>query len=314
MANASGIADGETVARLRLLTSDGQALVRELRAGADTSEWAHERPDVRGNIRHRLAPVFDSSAGDASGSFPAHRYHARVPLGARAAVERIEIENVAAGATLTIWKATLFDSETGLSTTLAHAAPRLPDELARDKWRAVYDANDILILRNDRALPRAWLVAEAEAVDGEEALRRIRGESGPEFDPRRTALLEVPPGELPALPGGPIGPNASAHVSYLPNGVAVNTHADTTALLVFSEMNYPGWTATVDGGAQPIFATNFLLRSVPVPPGAHRVEMRYTAPSARAGAMVSLSTLLLLTSLALLGRRPRKAPHPPANS
>jgi hypothetical protein len=311
MANASGIADGETVARLHLLTSDGQTLVRELRAGVDTSEWAHERPDVRGSIRHRLAPVFDSSAGDANGSFFAHRYRARIPLGAHAAVERIEIENVSAGATLTIWKATLFDSETGLSTTLAHGTPRLPDELDRDKWRAVYDADDILILRNERALPRAWLVAEAEAVDGEEALRRIRGESVQEFDPRRTALLEVSPGELPALPGGPVGSNASAHVSYLPNGMAVNTHADTAALLVFSEMNYPGWTATVDGAAQPIFATNFLLRSVSVPPGTHRVEMKYAAPAARAGAMVSLSTLLLLASLALLGRHPRKAPPTP---
>jgi hypothetical protein len=307
LVNASSIDHGETVARLRVRTSDGQTLERELRAGEDTAEWAHEQPGLRGAIFHGLAPVFDSKPGDVVGSFNAHRYRARIPLGQHVAFEQFEIENVTAGASLTLWKATVFDSQSKRSTTLAHAAPRLPGELSPDKWRVAYDANDILILHNERALPRAWLVAEAEAVDGEESLRRIRGESDREFDPRRTALLEVAPGELPALPGGALGSNATTQISYQPNGVTVNTYAETAALLVFSEMNYPGWTATVDGIAQPIFTTDFILRSVPVPPGAHRVEMRYAAPAARAGAWVSLSTLLLLTSLALLGKRSRKA-------
>jgi hypothetical protein len=192
------------------------------------------------------------------------------------------------------------------STMQTHAGVRLPDELSRDKWRVVYNADDILILHNERALPRAWLVAEAEAVDGEEALRRIRGESTREFEPRRTALLEVAPGELPVLPGGQVGSNATARVSYQPNGTVIETYADTAALLVLSEMNYPGWTATIDGNAQPIFTTNFLLRSVAVPPGAHRVEMKYRAPAARTGAWISLSTLLLLTFLASLSRRSAK--------
>jgi hypothetical protein len=193
------------------------------------------------------------------------------------------------------------------STTQDHAEIRLPDELSRDKWRVVYNADDILILHNERALPRAWLVAEAEAVDGEEALRRIRGESTREFDPRRIALLEVVPDELPILPGGQVGANATARVSYQPNGTVIETDADAATLLVLSEMNYPGWTATVDGVAQPILTTNFLLRSVPVPPGAHRVEMKYAAPAARTGAWISLSTLLLLTFLAIFGRRSAKA-------
>lgn len=309
LANSSSVADGEVVAKLRVRTSNGATLERELRAGTDTAEGAHEHPQVRADIRHRLAPIFDSTTGDASGDCKAHRYHARVPLGGRVGVEQVEIENVAGAASLVLWKATVFDSETRHSTTLAHAATRLPAELNPDKWRSVYDANDILILRNEHALPRAWLVAEAEAVDGEEALRRIRGESDKEFDPRRTALLEVSEGELPALPGGLVGSNATAQVSYQPNGMVVDTYADTAALLVFGEMNYPGWKATVDGVAQPIYATNFLLRGVHVPAGAHRVEMKYEAPAARHGAWISLATLLLLTSLALLGGRSPKTPR-----
>jgi hypothetical protein len=309
MANSSSVADGEVVAKLRVLTSDGQTLERELRAGTDTADWAYEQPDMQRSVLHRRVPVFDSWPGDVLGTFTAHRYRARLPLGKRAAVAQVEIENVTYDVTLTLWKATVFDSETRRSTTLAHAGTRLPVELSPDQWQTVYDADDILILRNERALPRAWLVAEAEAVDGEEALRRIRGESEREFDPRRTALLEVAPHELPALPGGLVGSNATAQVSYRPNGVLVDTYADTAALLVFSETNYPGWTATVDGIAQPIYATDYLLRSVPVPSGTHRVEMKYAAPAARNGAWISLSTLLLITSLPLLARRSRTAPR-----
>jgi len=62
-------------------------------------------------------------------------------------------------------KATLFDSRTNFSMPLPH--------YDLNKWKPVYDDGGAQILRNERALPRAWLVAEAEAVDGEEALRRI---------------------------------------------------------------------------------------------------------------------------------------------
>ncbi|HEV7903707.1 MAG TPA: hypothetical protein VGO96_07700, partial [Pyrinomonadaceae bacterium] len=67
------------------------------------------------------------------------------------------------------------------------------------RWQMEEEFDGVVVLRNLRAQPRAWLVGEAEAVDGEEALRRIRGESKRAFDPRRTALLEVKPEELPAL-------------------------------------------------------------------------------------------------------------------
>src|SRR5205085_9661648 len=86
---------------------------------------------------------------------------------------------------------------TNLAPTLG--APATPYS---DAWQPVYEQRETLILRNTRALPRAWLVAEAEAVRSEEARARIRGESPRDFDPRRTALLEVYPHELPALPGG----------------------------------------------------------------------------------------------------------------
>lgn len=298
LANSGNEIDGSPVAKLRIFTVDDRVIERELRAGVDTAEWAHERADVRATARHSLAPVFESRTGDAESSFQSHSYWTRISLGEQLRVDRVEISNLSPSASLAIWKATLYDS-TGKQST-----PLPPFRFDHKRWQIVYDKDDVLILRNERALPRAWLVAEAEAVDGEEALKRIRGESQHGFDPRRTALLEVPLSELPTLPGGMISAAAAAQVvEYEANRLVIETTAETPAVLVVSEMNYPGWMASVDGKTTPIHGTNFVLRGVAVPAGRHRVEMRYTAPAARNGALISVFTLFVTGGVAIYARR-----------
>jgi len=292
LANSIATPDGAIVARLRVFTSGGRFIEREIRAGRDTAEWAYERSDVRPIIRHKTAPVFDNLPGDESNSFIYHRYWTRIPLGERVRVERIEITNVSADAFLAIWKITLHDSLTKFSMPLPHF------DLTR--WEPVYERDGVEIIRNMRALPRVWLVAEAEAVDGEEALRRITGESEHPFNPERTALLEVVPNELPHLPGGPISPESSARLlEEEPNRLLVQTRSATSAVLVVSEVIYPGWVATVDGRMAQIHTTDFILRGVAVPAGEHRVELRYTAPAARNGAFISVLTLVVIGGLAV---------------
>jgi hypothetical protein len=310
--NSAAVADGTPVALLLIHTTGGRVVERALRAGADTAEWAHERPDVRNGVRHALAPIFDSvPVKDDLGDYSSHRYWARIPLGERLEVERIEIVNATReGVRLALWKATLHDAARGQSQTLARTQRSLYAGLDRERWAAVYDADDVLILENKRALPRAWLVGEAEAVDGEEALRRISGEGDDgarDFDPQRTALLEVAAAELPALPGGELPAGSGARItSYEPNRIVVDTSAQSPAVLVLSEINYPGWEAMVDGEAARIHATDYLLRGVVVPAGQHRVEMRYRAPAARNGAFISAISLLALCALAIKQSRAGK--------
>jgi hypothetical protein len=293
LSNSIDVKQAETVARVRLRIAGGATVERELRAGVDTAEWAHERADVRARIQHSLAPVFDAHAGDESNSFSSYRYLARIPLGARAHLEKIEIVNTTKGATLNVVKATLYDA-----AGVKNATPLV---LASSGWwETIYQKDGALVMRNRRAQPRAWLVGEAQAVDAEEALRRIRGESVHEFDPRRTALLEVAASQLPVLSGGELPPESTARiVEYQPSHLVIETSAPRASVLVVSEMIYPGWEATVDGTPARIHAADYLLRGVFVPAGAHRVEMRYTAPAARMGAIISASTLLLLCGLAI---------------
>jgi hypothetical protein len=205
---------------------------------------------------------------------------------------------------LDILNATFVVSYPHLATSLSGVnGPPIPHS---DNWQPVYENQGTLIMRNTRALPRAWLVAEAQSVRGEVALSRIRGETAPDFDPRRTALLEVAPQELPNLPGGELRPGSTARiVTYEPNRLAVETNAPTPTVLIVSELFYPGWEATIDQRPARISLTDYLLRGVAVPAGEHKVEMRYTAPAARNGALISSCTLILLG--ALLVHQQRKA-------
>jgi len=299
LSNSAELNQGAVVAKVRLHINGAPVIERDVRAGIDTAEWAHERADVRASIKHTLAPVFDSHPGDESNSFSKHHYLARVPLGARVRIEKVEITNITPRSPLNLIKATLHDTASGSSTPLALAAS--------EWWEAVYQKDNALVMHNRRALPRAWLVAGAEAVEAEEALRRIRGESAHAFDPLRTALLEVVPAELPTLAGGELTTgSAAAHIaSYEPNRIVIETRAAQPTVLVVSEIIYPGWAATVDGVSTQIHPTNYLLRGVVLPAGEHRVEMRYRAPAARNGALISIFSLLVLGGLLIYARRSR---------
>jgi hypothetical protein len=297
LANSVAMPQGATVAQIRIHTTQG-VIDREVRAGVETAEWAHDRPDVRAIIKHDLAPIFDGHQIDGAQGFTAYRYKTLLQFGKPARVTEVEITNVTQSVPLGIYRASLVDSKTGITEPLGYRPA--------DKWQPVYEQQETLIMRNTRVLPRAWLVAEAEAVDGEEALRRIRGESANEFDPRRTALLEVRPEELPQLPGGVITSNSSARITrYEPNRLRIETSAPTATVLVASEIFYPGWVASVDGQPARIDRADYLLRGIALSAGQHSVEMHYAAPAARDGAIISALTLSLIVGLSIYAWRRR---------
>ena len=302
-ANSTHLPQGAVVSKVIVHTNDGGRIEREIKAGVDTAEWAYERADVKPVIRHSLPRVFASVPGDNLNSFPALRYSTKFDLGEKTKVDRVELKSVAEGVTLIVFKATVYDSSSAGAFPLTR---RLPEH-----WRKVYDQENIQIYENPRALPRAWLVPKVEFVSAEEALRRIRGESEQSFNPREIALLEYPPDSTPDfmnksrldMPQGDFKAPAEARiVNYEPNRLAIETVADKRAALIVSETHYPGWEATTDGQPAAILTANYLLRSVIVPEGKHRVEMRYTAPAARRGAIISMLTLLTLVIGAITWR------------
>ena len=296
LSDSADLPQGASIARFVFHTKDGKTVELEMKAGVDSAEWAHERSDVKPAIKHSLAPIFESHPGDAQNSFPAYSYAAKIPLGQKLDVTKIEIKNVTAHAGLLISRMTLYDSATGNAMSPSYQLP--------DQWRKIYDYDQAQIYENQRVLPRVWLTPRAETVSSEDAFKRIRGQSEKPFDPKEVALLEAPPNELSSLVGDKLSEDSEAQIiSYEPNRLIIETKADKPAVLVASEVNYPGWQATVDGQPANIYTADYLLRGVVLAAGTHRVEMKYTAPMARNGAVISIFSLLLIVGLLIKAGR-----------
>ena len=68
--------------------------------------------------------------------------------------------------------------------------------------------------------------------------------------------------------------------------------AGTDALLVTSELSYPGWRASVDGEAVPVVTVNAAFRAVELPAGAHSVRFRYRPRTGAAGVVIGAVSVL----------------------
>lgn len=62
---------------------------------------------------------------------------------------------------------------------------------------------------------------------------------------------------------------------YSSNHLKYSVSSDAGGVIVFSEVYYPGWTATVDGKPVELGRVNYLLRAINVAPGKHSVELMF---------------------------------------
>jgi uncharacterized membrane protein YfhO len=76
---------------------------------------------------------------------------------------------------------------------------------------------------------------------------------------------------------------------------------------VFNEQYDQGWSAMVDGQLVPILRANLNMRALMLAPGPHHIVMQYSPPGLRAGAVVTLVSLLALLGLAFAHRRGRRS-------
>jgi hypothetical protein len=145
------------------------------------------------------------------------------------------------------------------------------------------------VFRNEQALPRAFLVGAVRVSTRAESLRLIRAN---QVDFRREAVLYEP---LPATeqpePATPGAEGSARVVHYQDTRVEIDTDAVGRRLLVFGDLDYPGWRATVDGAPVRIHRANRGLRGVALSPGRHRVVFTFEPMSVRIGAWLSLSAL-----------------------
>lgn len=181
--------------------------------------------------------------------------------------------------------------------------------------------NDVQILRNEAAYPRAWIVHELRVLTpitglDREARLGVMNEilhpgpgdpfwSNPDlnvFDPRRLAWVEPDdPSVLQGFAtGGPPGTGERVEViAHEPQRVELRATLERPGLVVLADTFYPGWQLTIDGEPAPIIRTNRMMRGAAVPSGTHELVYTYAPESFRLGLIAS--TIGLALALALLG-------------
>ncbi len=84
---------------------------------------------------------------------------------------------------------------------------------------------------------------------------------------------------------------------YEPNQLTYEVNSGKGGIVVFSEIYYPGWTATVDGEEQEVGRVNYVLRAIRVEPGKHEVVLNFFPKSidrTETVAYVAYAVLVLL--------------------
>ena len=133
------------------------------------------------------------------------------------------------------------------------------------------------------ALPRFFFVEEATTEKWENVLGKA------DWNPRKLAAVEGIAGRYDA--------RGSVVVKrYEAQWVEIETTAGAESLLVSSEVNYPGWTATIDGKQAPLLLVNGAFRGLVVPAGVHHVAMHFAPASLWIGLGFSLAALLVLAA------------------
>jgi hypothetical protein len=165
------------------------------------------------------------------------------------------------------------------------------------KFREVARGADYAIHENATALPRAFLVGRAVPVaTAEDAWTAL---AAPGFDPRAVVYLDGPAAPLDV---GPPAGSATATRNG-PDELTVAVESDREAILVLSEVAYPGWRATLDGRDAPVLTADYTFRAVPVPAGRHEVRLVFDPPLWRAGWLVAGLTAAAVAALVAVARR-----------
>lgn len=179
------------------------------------------------------------------------------------------------------------------------------------------DREDYVVLENAEALPRAWIVREVETLPPIRDMRRAEraarierllyrsrdaglrlweGRAHGDYPHRRIAMVEASGSDAEEIERALAGARGSEWEEdrvvvelYEPDRVRLRAWSAEGGLCVLADVDFPGWSASVDGRPAKIFRTNGAMRGVLVPAGEHSVEYRFRSRSFEAGACISVA-------------------------
>ena len=148
-------------------------------------------------------------------------------------------------------------------------------------------------VENVTAMGNAWFVTNIQwAANANEELDALS-----KVNLRNTAV--VAKDDFGFLKAG--GEGTVKLTSYEANEAKYEVESAQGGLVVFSEVYYPGWTATIDGVPAELGRANYVLRALNVPAGKHEVVLSFKPQSIQTTETIAYVALAVLVLLIVAG-------------
>ena len=152
-------------------------------------------------------------------------------------------------------------------------------------------------VENKSAMGNAWFVNKVDFVDNaNEEIDKIG-----KIDLHHEAVADK---KFQSALGNSATNDSTAKATltdYAPNNLKYDVSSKNGGVIVFSEIYYPEWTATVDGQPAEVGRVNYVLRAINVKPGNHKVVLDFHPKSITTTETVSyIASALLILAIILL--------------
>ena len=255
---------------VRARLASGREIWLPIRAGVETAEWAWDRPDLRGKVRHarpRVHATFTTGQG-----VTGNQYLAALRLPGRFAVRSLRFRAVQEAPPLRVVRAGLYDAETSRGIGLSTAAAFVSDEV---RLAEAAGTPLVSLFEVRRGIGPAWVVESLRRLpDAERVLDVLRAPTRLGVDTRREAIAAEADVRGVTLPPG--SRSQAADVARAAGGRIV-VRAAGPGLLVIGEGYDAGFSARVDGATAEVLRVNGDRVGIVLQDGTHRVVLTHRA-------------------------------------
>lgn len=170
----------------------------------------------------------------------------------------------------------------------------ITDELFEDTiFTPVFKGSKYVLLNNEY-YPKVFFTNNYKVLSGLDILNTIKEGN---TDPRETVFLEKEPPVKIDIPDSTVRAKIT---EYDIHKITIDAEASGNNLLYISEVYYPDWKAYIDGSPAEILKTNYTFRSIIVPKGKHKIELKFEPQTYYTGKNISIASNIFLIAIAAI--------------
>jgi hypothetical protein len=160
-----------------------------------------------------------------------------------------------------------------------------------DRFTRVFQQPGVAVFENRTVLPRFFSVpvSRIEVITSMSAqLARLKEST---FEPEGSVIFSERPAAI-----GDSQDQAKTQIDILErwnNGYRIRTDSTAPAVVVVSQMYYPGWKASVDGQPTSVYPVDVALTGFIIPSGIHEVRLYFRPNSFLIGLTISILSLAI---------------------